>query len=119
MWCIATLLDNKESVKEEVMRAEENILRYEGATQDPHQLLDLIQEIDQQTSNLLFLVARSEDANIYEGKFKALKEGKTGAANRIGKFAAHIPNGCRSTKQDTESTGLHPKHTHRFHPIRR
>ena len=58
------------------MRAEENILRYEGATQDPHQLLDLIQEIDQQTSNLLFLVARSEDANIYEGKFKALKEEK-------------------------------------------
>ena len=39
-------------------------------------MLDRIQEIDQQTSNLLFLVARSEDASIYEGKFKALKEEK-------------------------------------------
>ena len=76
MWCIATLLDNKESVKEEVMRAEENILRYEGATQDPHQLIDRIQEIDRQTSNLLLLVAHSGDASIYEGKFKALKEEK-------------------------------------------
>lgn len=76
MRCIATLLDNKERVKKEVMQAEENILRYEGATQDPRQLLDRIQEIDQQTSNLLFLVAHSEDASIYEGKFKALKEEK-------------------------------------------
>ena len=76
MRCIATLLDNKERVKKEVMQAEENILRYEGATQDPRQLLDRIQEIDQQTSNLLFLVARSEDTSIYEGKFKALKEEK-------------------------------------------
>lgn len=50
MRCIATLLDNKERVKKEVMQAEENILRYEGATQDPRQLLDRIQEIDQQTS---------------------------------------------------------------------
>ncbi len=76
MKCIAALLDNKESVKEEVMQTEENILRYEGAAQDPHQLLDLIQEIDHQTSNLLLLVAHSGDASIYEGKFKALKEEK-------------------------------------------
>ena len=76
MKCIAALLDNKESVKEEVMQTEENILRYEGAAQDSRQLLDLIQEIDHQTSNLLLLVAHSEDASIYEGKFKALKEEK-------------------------------------------
>ena len=76
MRCIATLLDNKESVKEDVMQAEKNILRYEGAAQDPRQLIDRIQEIDCQTSSLLLLVARSEDASIYERKFKALKEGK-------------------------------------------
>ena len=76
MRCIATLLDNKESVKEDVMQAEENILRYEGAAQDPRQLLDRIREIDRQTSNLLLLVEHSEDASIYEGKFKALKEEK-------------------------------------------
>ena len=57
-------------------QAEKNILRYEGAAQDPRQLIDRIQEIDCQTSSLLFLVARSEDTSIYEGKFKALKEEK-------------------------------------------
>ena len=76
MRCIATLLDNKESVKEDVMQAEKNILRYEGAAQDPRQLIDRIQEIDCQTSSLLLLVAHSEDASIYERKFKALKEEK-------------------------------------------
>ena len=76
MRCIAALLDNKESVKEDVMQAEKNILRYEGAAQDPRQLIDRIQEIDCQTSSLLLLVAHSEDASIYERKFKALKEGK-------------------------------------------
>ena len=74
MRCIATLLDNKERVKKEVMQAEENILRYERATQDPRQLLDRIQDIAKRVSNQLSLVARSEDASIYEGKFKALKE---------------------------------------------
>lgn len=84
MRCIATLLDNKESVKEAVMQAEGNILRYEGAAQDPRELLDRIQEIDHQTSNLLFLVAHSEDAGIYEGKFRVLKEEKLALQTKLG-----------------------------------
>lgn len=83
MKCVAALLDNKESVKEAVMQVEENVLRYEGAPQDPRQMLERIQKIDHQTSSLLLLVTHSEDASVYEGKFKALKKEKQALQEKL------------------------------------